>query len=267
MLKKLLALLSCLTILFLCFSSFAQQRAAPKTAPQQPTAQPQPVPKAPTIDPAMLRRLQAPIPRATMINSLLANQATRGMIENLAKTAKIQPSELSIKTLDGNPVSPTPQGQLIDQLNWSAGIRISMIKNRPTFSYPPRNSTLPLGWICLNRVNLSSESLSNYVNDDVFDVSFCSDITLNVHLPLTSATYMIIVQTSDLMGAEMTLSDRIGVRKIPNVIPLTSRDGYVAITQISPRMYGEGLGFGQFIVKFSFPVPPIFFSGFTITRL
>lgn len=185
-------------------------------------------------------------------------------LENLAKNAKLKASDLSIKTLDGNPVSPTPQGQQIDQLNWNAGIKFSMIKNRPTFFYPPTNSTLPLGRIGVHGADLHSEFMSYYINNDVFIVR---NIYLELHLPLTPATYMIAVQFSSLLPIEITVSDRTGVKKIQNVVPLSSGDGYVGLTQIAPSVYREGLGLCAIDVKLSFLGSATFFSGFTITRL
>jgi len=251
------------TVLSLCLSSLAQQRAVTQPAPQQqPAIQPQPVPKAPTIDPAVLRRLQAPMARATMINSLLTNQATRGMIENLAKTTKIQPSELSIKTLDGNPVSPTPQGQLIDQLNWSAGIRISMIKNKPKFFHPQSNSTRSIGTISLNRVYLWSEDISYYIENDVFQTD---RVAINLNLPLTPAAYLLAIHSSQ-RPKEMTIADRNPRRTIQNIVPLSSGGGFVALTTIVPHVYTEGINICLIDIEYFTGLMNLF-GGFTITRL
>lgn len=256
-----------LTIIFLIliFALTVQSQQKPGTGQvTQKAAQPQPMMKAPTIDPIMLRRLQGNVPRTMLISSLMGNQATRGVIQNLAKSAKIQASELSIKTLDGNPVSPAPQGQLIDQLNWNAGIKFSMIKNRPTFFYPPLNSMMSLGRIGVHGADLYSEFMSYYINNDVF---IGKNIYLELHLPLTPATYMIAVQFSSLLPIEITVSDRSGVKKIQNVVPLSSGDGYVGLTQIAPSVYREGLGLCAIDVKSSFLGSATFFSGFTISRL
>lgn len=262
--NKIILLLISIIVLSLS-SSLAQERAVTKPVPQQkPTIQPQPMMKAPTIDPGMLRRLQTSISRSTMINTLMVNPATTGVLQNLAKSAKIQASELQIKTLDGNPVSPTPQGQQIDQLNWNVGIKFSMIKNRPTFFYPPLNSMMSLGRIGVHGAYLHSEFMSYYINNDVF---FCKNFYLELQLPLTPATYMIAVQFSPPLPIEITVSDRSGVKKIQNVVPLSSGDGYVGLTQIAPSVYREGLGLCAIDVKSSFLGSATFFGGFTISRL
>ncbi len=245
----------------------SQQRPGVGQVTQKATP-PQPVPKAPTIDPNLLRQLQMSIPRSTMINSLMGNQVTKTVLENLAKNAKIQPSELSIKTLDGNPVSPTPQGQQIDQLNWNAGIKLSMIKNRPRFFSPPDNTTLPVGRISLQHTTLRSESMDYYISNDTFP--FFQAVDLDLNLPSTPATYMIAVQTSSIMAPEeMTVSDRNSKRKIQNIVPLSTRDGFVALTQIAPHIYRVGSNYGICHIEVKFPIfgGEIFFGGFTITRL
>lgn len=104
--------------------------------------------------------------------------------------------------------------------------------------------------------------MSYFFNNNIFDIFGCRDNVLNLYLPLTPATYNISVQTSTF-----NISDRNGDKKIQNVIPWTLKDGFVALTQILPKIYEEGLGFCQFIVRFPFPSQPNLFGGFTITRL
>jgi len=261
--STMIILVIAVTVLSLCLSSLAQQRAVTQPAPkQQPAIQPQPVPKAPTIDPAMLRRLQAPVARATMINTLMANPTTRAELENLAKTAKIRVSELSIKTLGGSPVSSTPQGQLIDQLNWNAGIKISMIRNRPTFFHPQSNSTRSVGRISIYGVHLWSENISQQIENDVFETR---QISLDLNLPLTPAPYLIAIHSSD-RPSEMTISDRNPSRKIQNIVPLSSGAGFVALTTIVPHVYMEGINICAINVGY-FIGSQNLFGGFTITRL
>ncbi len=255
--------LASIIVLCLSFFTLAQERAATKPATQQqPAIQPQPLPKAPTIDPAMLRRLQASVPRAAMINTLMGNPASRAELENLAKTAKIQVGELSTKTLGGSPVSPTPQGQLIDQLNWSAGIKLSMIKNKPTFFHPQSNSTRSVGRISIYGVHLWSEYISHHIENDVFQTH---RIILDLNLPLTPATYLIAIHSSD-MPSEMTIADRNPNRKIQNFLPLSSAGGFVALTTIVPHVYMEGINICIINVGYFIGLQNLF-GGFTITRL
>lgn len=255
-----------LTIIFLIliFALTVQSQQKPGTGQvTQKAAQPQPMMRAPTIDPSMLRRLQAPLARATMINTLMGNPATRAELENLAKTSKIPASELSIKTLDGAPVSPTPQGQLIDQLNWNTGIKFSLIKNRPTFFHPQSNSTKSVGRIHIYGVELWSENISFQIENDVFQTH---QISLDLNLPLTPATYLIAIHSSGLFP-EMTISDRNPPpRKIQNIVPLSSRDGWVALATIVPHVYMEGINICTIQVKFIVGQQNLF-GGFTVTRL
>jgi hypothetical protein len=265
--KNLMTLLMSMSFLLIfTLAAHSQQKPVAGQTPQKP-AQLQPIAKVPTIDPNMLRRLQGSVDRSTLINTLMGNQATRTILENLAKSTKIKTSELSIKTLDGNPIPPAPQGQQIDQLNWNAGIKFSMIKNRPTFFHPPTNSTFPLGRISVYGVQLFSESISSHIDNDVFPFATC---TLDLNLPLPPATYMIVVQTNSILFPEITISDRNPNRKLQNLVPLTSRDGWVALTQISPHVYRQGDNFGicTISVKLGLPIEPnVLFGGFTITRL
>ena len=255
-------------LLIFTLTAHSQQKPVAGQTPQKPS-QLEPIAKVPTIDPNMLRRLQGSVSRTTLINTLMGNQATRAIIENLANNAKMKVSDLQIKAMDGSPVTPTPQGQRIDQLNWNAGIKISMIKNNPKFFHLQSNQTLSVGNITSDKWHLDSSAMSYYINNDIFFITIGSTIDLHLHLPLNPATYMIAVQINSINPPEITIIDKNPKRKITNIVPLTSGDGWIGLTQIAPHRYTEGLNICHVEV-----VLPMFegrsflvFGGFTITRL
>lgn len=91
-------------LLIFILTAHSQQKPVAGQTPQKPS-QLEPIAKVPTIDPNMLRRLQGSVSRATLINILMDNQATRGIIENLANNAKMKVNDLQIKAMDGSPVT------------------------------------------------------------------------------------------------------------------------------------------------------------------
>lgn len=271
----LLLFISMFFLLTFALTALSQEKPVAGQATQKDT-QLQPMTKAPSIDPNLVRILQGQVSRSTMINVLMGNQSTRAMLENLANNAKLKTDELSIKTLDGNPVSPKLQGQLIDQLNWNVGIKISMIKNHPKFFYPPRNQVLSVGFLWSRGIFLDSESMSHYVNNDIFPMHIVpiprneGHILLYLYLPSTSATYMIAVHLISSYAPEMTIYDQNTSRNVPLV---RFSGGWVGLTFISPHSVPGVINNCPYNCMFRIKLEPcaheyfIWFHGFTITRL
>lgn len=221
-----------------------------------------------TIDFKKLQSLQTPIGRSIMLQSLMDHPATRSILENVVKRSKVPVNELQSKDLDGKSISPTPQGQHIEQLNWNAGIKFSMIKYRPKFYHPQTNRTIPLGIIGAN-VLANSEHMPFFIENDIFPIGILiadikSRVDLFLYLPsLNPANYMIGIQTIESYRPPEVVIVEKHSRSI-QVTPLTSGDGYVGVTQISPSLW-DGIPGCQIMVSFNEPM--IYFGGFTITRL
>ena len=274
--KKAIILIITVTGLFIITFSFAQQSIQVKPSPQQsPTEKgiieksvsPQMVRKVPAIDANMLKKLQAFPSRATLINTLMGNQATRTVLESSARKAKRQVNELSSKGLDGKVVSAAPEGQKIDQLNWNAGIKFSLIKNRPNFFDLTTNSTASLGEVIGWGVILNSNSMSIDFNNDVFVLMSGGYACLSLCLPPSASTYMIAIhvagftQVVDLIKA--IIQDSSGSKTL-DMIPLTGRDGFVGMTIVSPKDFKQAVR--SCIIMVNLPEQAVF-AGFTITRL
>ena len=200
----------------------------------------------------------------------MGNQATRGTLEAAAKTVRMQANELSTKGLDGKMISATPQGQKIDQLNWNAGIKFSLIKNRPKFFDPESNSTMSLGEIIVLGAQLeSTTNISDYINNDVFLLMRGGATGLSLCIPPFASTYMIAIHAKKVWtmipgNAIEVIIQGSSAPKTLDVVPLTAGDGFVGMAMISPAFFKQAFGACDIIVNF--PVG-IAFGGITITRL
>lgn len=246
--------------------SLAQQKAQ-MGQPQQKTPFHTPIAQKapPPIDPNTLRKIQSPVSRSILIQTLMSNQATRSVIESSARNAKIQVKELPSKGLDGKAVSAAAQGKKIEELNWNAGIKFSLAKYPPKFFDPTVNMEKPLGWMTVD-VFLNSVSAFQDFSNDVFLLSGPnSPLIFRLLVPPYVSTYMIAIhgRGSPQSPYEVSLMDSSGSRKL-DVLPLSTGESSVAITTISPQYFTKYYGDCSIALK---PGAYIYFGGFTITRL
>ncbi len=234
------------------------------------------------LDPALIQKLQVFPSREMLINSLMGNQATRNTLETLTRNAKMQVHELSKKSLDGVIVTayPTAAGvKRIEELNWTGGIKFSLIKNiPPKFFDPVSKKLLPVGSLYVKDIVLSTDSAGNNalqcVNADAFDVSRSymngdEAIFLAVLTPPKPFAYMIAVQG---IRGNVYVQDCKG--KYLATVDSSTIGGIVGITDVCPVGDPPYSGFTIRITKpIGFSVDPKFtysfapFGGITITRL
>jgi hypothetical protein len=197
----------------------------------------------------------------------MADQGTRSSLESIAINAKTQPTELSSKGLDGKTiVSTTVQGKKIDELNWNAGIRFSLIKNRPMYFNPGINSMTNLGVVSMSGAYLSSAATSAHIDHDVFYVGNGGTVHLFSFLPPMVSTYIITIHAQFKVGwgmAPLIIKDGKGEKTL-NVLPTNTQDGYAGMITVTPSFVTNY--FGAFDVDVKVPVGRLM-GGFTITRL
>ncbi len=274
--KKTVVLILAVIVLALVSLVLAQERVELKRGPEQKTmekvvpqkaAPPKTPPNLPTIDASMLQKLRTPVSRPTLINTLLGNQVTRTTLESSARNGKIQVKELPSRGLDGKMISAQPQGRTIDQLNWNAGIAFSLVRNNPKFLDPADNKEKPLGYVMVEGIFLESNSVSQVMSMDVFQVNpgqTGGSISLALFLPPYTSTYMIGIQGYPTSGTEMTMLDSNNLRKL-DILPLAGGEGSVALTAITPMIISKSVG--RCDIFFKPGSGGLSFGGFIIIRL
>jgi hypothetical protein len=101
------------------------------------------------INPNKVQNLAATVNRTTVLNSLMANNATRGALYSVAEKARTPVSQLATKGTDGKPAIGNPvvatASLKCQEIDYNAGIKFTPFTSAPMCRNPKDGKTVPLG--------------------------------------------------------------------------------------------------------------------------
>jgi hypothetical protein len=179
--------------------------------------------------------------RAQTIDALLTNPGMKSKVEEIARSSRMQVSALKTLHIPPHPAtimpSPPPNSPpLISQLNWGAGVKVSLF-NTPAISALGANNQWgmwPVGSFWL-KTDIYSDQAHNMLETDSIMVSKGDDIFLQMRVPVGSYPYTIAIHGLSETDAKFVVYPWTG-QSAYTPIPLTRWDaiqGCVGLINIS----------------------------------
>ncbi|MCU7917576.1 MAG: hypothetical protein KZQ95_04370 [Candidatus Thiodiazotropha sp. (ex Epidulcina cf. delphinae)] len=258
------------------------------------------------LDTARAQAIAAPTGRRAMVNSLLADSATRAAMQTLPDLRGVNPQTLAHQTLGGSTMagqtlpavgggsgstattgySPASGPRSPRDFAWDKGIHFSPFTPPPTYFKNGRDESL--GEVEVGGALVANNTMELMNRQKLVYLGFSAHASLNVDLPRESATYMFSIKLANgsarpdarlYQGANAPIKAFIRGKYVEDrltLAPLSDGSGFVAIVKIQPQQMYDESDFTLFSFMDHYSASLFLtlkqshgfaFGGFTITRL
>lgn len=195
------------TILSFNASSVAQQEMPGRIKP--------PPQRILQINPNTVQNLAAIVNRSAVLNSLMANDATRGALYSVAEKARTPVSQLATKGTDGKPAIGNPvvatASLKCQEIDYNAGIKFTPFTSAPMCRNPRDGKTVPLG-VCSE---VGAAGLDRGMTSAFPDLMKRNVLPLVAHPPNTESFVTFDVLLPDAGGAYLVTVHVVPANNIP----------------------------------------------------